>query len=243
MRSVFVKLTAGLAAACALLALPACTQKEEEPSSGPYIYTPGGQSEPNAEAQTGEAVEISVNKEWQQNFTLQYTYFDKSQSDETVTIRETRTSDAFCAEYADRGDILYYKENGKDIDYYVIMKDAENVHSVIRRKSISDLSSTFMKLSDVSGELPSLTNVMFMYEESVCGRPCKKFIQRAYQNGEPQETVYVWVDNVYGFAAKGESYDASDELQVAWELKSFQSGNVTDGAIRVNPAAYDFTEQ
>lgn len=243
MRSVFVKTVACVLAAGVLLALPACKQKEEGPSTEPYIYTPGGQTEPEGETQTGETVRITVDKEWQKNFTLQYAYFDRSQGEETVNIRETRIDDAFCAEYIDRGDILYYKENGKDIDYYVIMKEAENVHSVIKRKSIDDLSSTFMKLSDVSEELPSLTNVMFMYEESVCGRPCKKFIQRAYQNGEASETVYVWVDNVYGFAAKCESYNAADELQVSWELKSFKTGSVTEAAIHINPAAYDFTEQ
>ena len=243
MRSFFMKLAAGAAAAGTLLALSACKPKAEEPTSEPYVYTPGGQTETGTENRTGEAVQIHVDKDWQRNFTLQYTYFDRSQSEETVTIRETRAEDAFCAEYTDKGDYLYYKENGKDIDYYVIMKEAENVHSVIKRKSINELSSTFMKLSDVSEELPSLTNVMYMGEENVCGRPCKKFIQRAYQNGEAQETVYVWVDNVYGFAARGEAYNAEEELQVSWELKSFQTGNVTERDIHVNPAAYEFTEQ
>ncbi len=243
MKPYFIQCVASLAAAAALLALPACGRNEEEPSSGPYVYTPGVQTESGEETSADTSVKITVDKSWQDNFSLQYSYFDRSQSADTVTIRETRIDDAFCAEYTDKGAILYYKENGRDIDYYVIMKDAENVHSVVKRKSINELSSTFMKLADVSEELPSYTNVMYMYEESVCGRPCKKFIQRAYQNGEAKETVYVWVDSVYGFAAKGESYDENDELQVSWELKSFKTGSITASDIHVDPAAYTFTEQ
>lgn len=249
MRSLSKKILAYSLAAGVLFLLPGC-KKTGGAGSDPttYVYTPADQptgetgfTEENTTA--AERVRFAVDPSWQKNYSLQYRYFDISQSEDVVNIRETRTDDAFCAEYTDRGDILYYKENGGDIDSYVILKDAENVHSVIPRKSIDDLSSTFMKLSAVSEEMPEYTNVMYMGEENVSGRPCRKYIQRAYQNGAAQETVYVWVDKEFGFAAKGESYNESDTLTISWELTYFRSGGVTDSAMRVNLDAYTFTEQ
>ena len=236
-----VKLAGLSCAAAVLFTLAACKKEPTGETTAPYVYIPASQG--TSEGETAAAVTFSVDKSWQRNFTLQYRYFDESQGPETVHVRETRTDDAFAAEYTDNGDILYYKENGADIDYYMIVKDAENVHSVIKRKTIGDLSSTFMKLSDVSAEMPLLSNVMYMYDENVGGRPCKKYIQRAYENGRATDTVYVWVDAQYGFAARCEDYDENQKLKISWELTEFTAGGVTDGAIRVNLDQYTFKEQ
>ncbi len=243
MKTLCIRGISCVAAIILLFGFSSCKKGEEEPSTDPYVYIP--QNQGVQEAQSGAPAEsrFTVDQSWQKNYTLQYKYFDLSQSAETVNIRETRIDDAFAAEYTDKGDVLYYKENGSDVDYYMIIKGAENVHSVVKDKSIDDLSSTFMKLSEVSSGMPSLSNVMYMNEENVAGRPCKKYIQRAYQNGKVQETVFVWVDKQFGFAARGESYDAQDKLTVSWELTQFKSGGVSSGAIRVDLNDYTFIEK
>ena len=243
MKSDFLKIASCVLSGVLLCSLAACKKQDSDESSDPYVYTPQGQSTVQAQSPADAEAAFTVDRSWQKNFSLQYKYYDRSQSTETAVIRETRTDDAFCAEYINNGDILYYKENGNDVDYYLIIKDAENVHSVVKGKSIDDLSSTFMKLSAVSSEIPSLSNAMYMNDENVGTRPCKKYIQRAYQGGKVQETVYIWVDKEFGFAAKGESFDADDKLKVSWELTLFKTGDVKDNAIHVNPAAYVFTEQ
>ncbi len=241
MNRFFVRAVGAALASAVLFTCGACRKKQEDPTAMPYVYQP--RESQTAEGETAAAVPFTVNKNWQQNFTLQYRYFDRSQGEETVHIRETRTEDAFAAEYTDEGDILYYKENGANIDYYLILKEGENVHSLIKRKKIGDLSSTFMKLSDVSAEMPLLSNVMYMYDEEIGGRTCKKYIQRAYESGKAKETVYVWVDSEYGFAAKCEGYDENGQLKISWEVTQFRTGGVTDADIRVNPSAYTFTER
>lgn len=243
MKALITKAAALSAAGVLLFTLAACKKKEEDVATDPYVYTPQGQTAAEGQTALPEEARFTVNQAWQKNFTLQYKYFDLSQSAETVTIRETRAEKSFAAEYVNNGDILYYKENGGNVDCFMIIKGEENVHSVIKGKSIGDLSSTFMKLSEVSASMPSLSNVLYMNEENVAGRACKKYIQRAYQNGVAKETVYVWVDKEYGFAARGESYDENNKLTVSWELVQFQAGGVTDGSIRVNLDDYTFTER
>ena len=124
----------------------------------------------------------------------------------------------------------------------MVPSEEQYVHSVLKGKSISELSSTYMKLTAVAEDLPTYTNVLFMADETVAGRACKKYIQRAYTDGKVTETVYVWVDSLFGLCLKCEDYDADDVLQTYWETISFSTGRVTDSSFGFDLSIYDFTE-
>jgi hypothetical protein len=187
---------------------------------------------------------INVNTSWQGNFRITYDYYNATSDEDTVKIVETRNDNAFTAEYPDGGSTLYYVSHGNDTDYYVIVdSEGKAVHSLLKNSRFSDISTTFMKLSTVSSSMPSLSNVMYMYDENVAGRVCHKYVQRAYTGGEVTETVYIWIDSEYGFAAKCESYDSSDTLRVKWETKSFETGSVGENDISVDFSKYTVVEE
>lgn len=228
-----------------LFCLTSCRKEpsSEDTSAGTYVYTPAT-SVPDSENDPLDASAFSVNASWQDNFNVTYRYFDVSQGKTPVTIIEKKTASFFSASYLETGNTLYYVQNGSDIEQYILTTDSfTGAKSVMKNKSISGLSSTFMKLSEVSPELPRLSNVLYMSDEAVAGRMCKKFIQRAYSNGEAQETVYVWVDKEYGFAARCEAYDAQDEMTVYWDLVSFSTGSITDFDVEINLSIYQISEE
>lgn len=186
----------------------------------------------------------TVNTSWQKNFTAVYKYFDRNTSADTVTIEEKRCDTAFSASYPATGNLLFYRANGSNIDFFTLIpSQAQYVHTLIENKSINDISTTFMKLTTVTPELPTLSNVLFMADETVAGRPCKKYIQRAYADGAVTETVYVWVDTQFGFAMKCEDYDKESKLRTYWEVTAFTSGSVTLSDFdSINIQNYTFTE-
>lgn len=210
-----------------------------------YVYRPAEETTKvdNGTADTENPV-ITVNDSWKSNYTAKYTYYNKEKETEKITVVEKRSNSIFSAEDTGSGDMLYYKYNGKSVDSYVIVAgEDEQVHSVVESKTLDDLSSTFMKLSDVDSDLTSLPNVLFMYEDTVAGRSCNKYIQRAYTDGKMTKTVYVWVDREYGFAAKGEVFDENTSLTASWELLEFTVGGNVDSAIEINLSQYKFKEK
>lgn len=226
-----------------LLLSSGCRQEAEPPTKETYAYTPSETDETVSSPEGATQEErYHVDLSWQNNFELTYRYFDKSQGNETVTIREKKGDSFFYAEYLESGDKLLYLQNGRDLDQYALTKDFTGAHAVMKNKQISGVSSTFMKLSEVSEDLPSLSNVMYIRDESVAGRTCKKYLQRAYQNGELQESVYVWVDAALGFAARCEGYDAEDQMTVSWDLVSFSAGTATTSESVVDLSLYDIEE-
>ena len=207
------------------------------------VQSTGSPGETNVSATVNST--FTVNNSWQKNFTAVYKYYDRSKSADTVTIEEKRCATAFSASYPATGNLLFYRANGNNIDFYTLIPaQAQYVHTTIENKSIDDISTTFMKLTQVTESLPTLSNVLFMADETVAGRPCKKYIQRAYVNGAVTETVYVWVDTEFGFALKCEDYNSASELQTYWEVTSFISGMVTlEDFDSINITNYTFTEE
>ncbi len=226
-----------------VVTLSSCNvHKNQGETTTRYEYTPVGQETTEAATEkTEEIKEIVTDTSWQKNFRVSYRYFDPEQSLTTMKIEEKKSSGAFTVENSDTGSIQYYKANGNDTDCYVIIESEEKqVHSVLTGKKLSTLSSMFMKLSDISRDFPSKNNVLYMYNETVAGRNCHKFIQRAYSDGELTQSVYVWVDVQYGFVAKCESYDADNTLNLMWEIESFETGKLKDEDVMIDVSKYDF---
>ncbi len=208
-----------------------------------YAYTPGGQVSTTTSADSDAAAKekVAVNKSWQKNFRAEYEYYNPEQSLTTMRIREKRSQNAFTVEYLDTKSTLYYKANGNDTEYYVLIENQEEqAYSVLEDKPFSSLSSMFMKLTEIEPELPTLSNVLYMYDEEVAGRPCRKYIQRAYSDGKLTQSVYVWIDIEFGFAAKCEAYDESNAMTVMWRLTSFETGTLQDEDVFIDISAYNF---
>lgn len=237
--------------ACAVSALlmacsfASCAKNgNEEVTSESYVYHAADETTvAQGESESGEKKEIAIDKSWRDDFDVIYSYYNVSQSEDKISVHEKRSENYFSAEDTQSGDMLYYEANGNDIDSYVIVPDEEEqVHTVIVDKTLADLSSTFMKLSEIDADLPALSNVMYMYDEEVAGRPCEKYIQRSYEDGEATETVYVWIDKEFGFAAKGEVYDKNTKLTASWEMTSFSAGGVKDADVKKDLSGYRIVE-
>ena len=209
-----------------------------------YEYIHGGQAgTTDVSGDNTHKEKLKIDTSWQKNFRADYEYYNPEQSITTMSIREKKSAGAFTVEYVDTKSILYYKANGNDTDYYVIMNgEEEQVHSVLEGKHFSTLSSMFMKLTQVKADLPTQSNVLYMYDEEVAGRQCHKYIQRAYSGGELKESVYVWIDAEYGFAAKCEAYDENNILTVMWRLNSFETGTLKDEDVFIDLTEYTFGE-
>lgn len=233
--------------------LSACgqTEKPTVPPEG-YSYDPGD-AEPSSSGDASESEGVSnsvpanegfaVDASWQSNFLAEYLYFDEQLGTERVRVKEVKTASAFEAKYPVSGNFFYYKADGTDLLVYTAVPDEDlYTKSVEKGKSVSDISSTFMKLSAVDPAFSALANVLYIEDDTVAGRPCKKYIQRAYTDGEATETVYIWIDSEFGFAAKCEAYDADEDLTTYWELLLFETGSVTASAIDVDVDDYEFEE-
>ena len=243
MKTVFRNLLAVILLISVFAAFAACKKEQPTPTYSDYTYRPETTSTSVEETETVQSEFYTVDTSWQRNFEVAYKYFDKSTSDQAVLIKETRSEKAFSAVYPETGNMVYYKANGAAIDCYTVVPSEEQyVHTALTGKSISDLSSTYMKLTAVAADLPAYTNVLYMADETVAGRTCKKYIQRAYTDGKVTETVYIWIDALLGFAVKCEDYDAENVMQTYWETISFSTGSVVDSSFGVDLSMYDFTE-
>lgn len=226
-----------------LLCLTACGGTSEDETTTNYSYVPQGAEGTTANGENKPSDTINVDKSWQKNFSAEYEYYNPEQSLTTMKIKEKKSKNAFTVEYVDTNSILYYKADGNNTDYYVIIDNQdEQVHSVLENKPFSSLSSMFMKLSELDKNLPSQSNVLYMYDEEVAGRPCHKYIQRAYSGGKLTQSVYVWIDKEFGFAAKCEAYDENNILTVMWRLNSFETGGLSDSDVFIDLSAYSFED-
>lgn len=237
MKMNILKLLCAFLVVTVVFSMAACTGDTTQETTTEYVYIPSVETTVPAQPEN----KINVNTSWQKNYEVEYIYYNAEQTDDELNISEKRHSTAFLVEYMDTNAKLYYEKSGKDTDYYVIMPDEnEQAFSKLKDSNFSDLSSMFMKLSTVSASLPSQNNVLYMYDEKVAGRDCHKYIQRAYSDGELTQSVYVWVDIEYGFAAKCEAYNAKNKKTTYWEITSFSAGEVNETETFVDLSLYDF---
>ncbi len=241
----FSVLISVLVCAGIVLCLSSCggSGSEDETTTN-YSYVPQGSEGTTATGENAPGDKINIDKSWQKNFSAEYEYYNPEQSLVTMKIKEKKSQNAFTVEYVDTKSILYYKADGNNTDYYVLIDNQEQqAHSVLENKPFSSLSSMFMKLTEIDKDLPSQSNVLYMYDEEVAGRPCHKYIQRAYSGGKLTQSVYVWIDKEYGFAAKCEAYDEENIMTVMWRLNSFRTGKLTDEDVFIDLSQYNFTEE
>lgn len=252
MKSVFKTIICFASVASLVFGLGACKKDSDDTTQvSRYSYTPSAAFDEEEETKEDATAsfdelqkEFTKDDSWKKNYRVTYEYFNAEQAQGTVRILEQRTENAFTAEYLDTGAVLYYKANGNDTDYYVITPETDRqVHSLLKGKKFRTLSSMFMKLSNVDSNLPKQSNVLYMYDEIVAGRNCHKYIQRAYANAALTQSVYVWIDAEYGFAAKCEAYDAADNLTANWVIEEFETGEVKDADVIPDISAYEFTDE
>lgn len=223
--------------------LTCCGGGTEDETTTNYSYVPQGSEGTTDGGQNTPGDTINVDKSWQKNFSAEYEYYNPEQSLATMKIKEKKSQNAFTVEYVDTNSILYYKADGNNTDYYVLIDGEEQqAHSVLENKPFSSLSSMFMKLTEIEKDLPSQSNVLYMYDEEVAGRPCHKYIQRAYSGGKLTQSVYVWIDKEFGFAAKCEAYDEENIMTVMWRLTSFRTGELSDADVFIDLSQYTFAE-
>ena len=240
MKLTFVKFIFALCVFAALFVFASCTGSTTQETTSEYVYIPSVETTAVSQPES----KINIDTSWQKNYEVEYIYYNAEQTEGQLNISEKRHSTAFVVEYLNTNAKLYYEKSGKDTDYYVIMpKESKQAYSKLKDSNFSDLSSMFMKLSTVSASLPSQNNVLYMYDEKVAGRDCHKYIQRAYSDGELTQSVYVWVDIEYGFAAKCEAYDAKNKKTTYWEISSFSAGDVSETETFVDLSLYDFKEK
>lgn len=232
-----IKKFAVLISVFAFIFLTSCTETQPDiEGSTEYRYVPSDEQTSGENGGNG----FSVDASWQKNFSVEYEYFNPEQSGVSIKVKEIKGEKGFVVENPGQGTTLFYKPASDGIDYYIISEaDKKAVCTKLRGKSFAALSSLFMKLSAVDAGLPSRRNVLYMYDEEVAGRTCRKYIERAYDGGTLTQTVYVWVDAQFGFAAKCESYDAENKLSLMWEVKNFSAGSVKDSDVLIDLGEYN----
>lgn len=231
-----------------ILSASACRDSELQTVEN-YEYNASTAAEETTESESDEtstAVKddnqsYKTDDSWKKNYAVYYRYYNSANDTSTVSVKEFLADDVFIVTYPDAASSIYYKASGANTDMYTI-STGEKTHKLLTGKSFSTISSLFMKLSNVEEGFPELSNVMYMGTETVTGRECLKYIQRAYTDGEVTQTVYIWIDKQYGFAAKCQSLNADNTLTLSWEILSFETGEVTAGDADIDISSYDFTE-
>lgn len=246
----YVKVEPGLKKAIAVAALimtlvsaAACNREEIQTVDG-YEYnasTAAPQQDDGTTAEAKQEESFVSDSSWKKNYSVTYRYYNAENDTSSITAKEVLAENAFVVSYPETASSIYYKASGANTDMYTITP-SEKTHTLLTGKSFSSLSSLFMKLSEIDRNLPQQSNVMYMGTESVADRPCLKYIQRAYTDGEVTETVYIWVDAQYGFGAKCQALGADNTLKLSWEVLSFESGELKESDTGISLSSYKFTE-
>lgn len=205
------------------------TDDEEEGTTAP-TYS-GGTGSP-----------ILINESWLSNYTLSYTYEENGQSS---NLTEQRCEGIYTAKEETSGALTCFLQSGDDVEEYVLNPQTKTgTHSVLSDQSLASITPGFLKIARVDAAFPTLANVELQGEESVAGRPAKKYTQSAYNTaGLLTAYAFVWIDEEYGFASKCRVYNLSGSVNVSWELKSLTVGGVTEESIGFSTDGYEITEQ
>ncbi len=218
---------------------------EENESTTAYEYIPSGSETTSGESESsGEPEELKIDRSWTKNFDITYSVLNPEVSPVPINIREIKADNVYSIEYLDGSSFYCWKQNGSDVDEYIVIANAEEqVHKVYKDKSVSRVDVLFRQSSEIEKDFPLLSNVFYEFDEVVAGRQCSKYIQRAYKDGKATATIYVWIDKEFGFAVKEEEYDGNDRLVTRLEVIEFSSGNTTDEDVTFDVSQYTFKEE
>lgn len=228
--------------------LSSCSKGETGTSTAAYKYNPSASttkkgSDTETETETADQADgnFTIDSSWQSNYTLTYSY---TSDGATSVITESRTADKYLSSDQESGTTTYLVQNGSDVDQYLLYPESKNgAHKVYAGKNVADISTGFMKISTVDSGFNTLPNVVYVGEEKVAGRDCKKDVQRAYTSGQVTGTAYIYIDKEFGFAIEGQQYDSSMTLTVSWEVTSFATGSVSSDSLSINTEGYSINEE
>lgn len=190
----------------------------------------------------GTGTPILIDESWLSNYTLSYTYEENGQISD---LTEHRCEGVYTAKEGSSGAMTCFLQNGENVDEYALNPaNKTGTHMVLSNQSLSSITPGFLKIARVDAAFPTLSNVEFQGEESVAGRPAKKYAQSAYNSaGLLTAYAFVWIDDEYGFASKCRVYNLTGSVNVSWELKSLTVGGVTEESIGFSTDGYEITEQ
>lgn len=203
-------------------------------------YRPPINNDTETTTQEGSAL-VKVDTSWQQNYSLQYAFL---YSGELSLVSEMRAGNQYKAVDEGKGFINYYigGENGV-IDNYRLYPDTKEGTHKTENSSINTLKSQFMSISNVQSNFTSMSNVLFEDDDTVAGRPAKRYRQTQLDDeGAISGYALVWIDNEFGFAIKGQICLADDSTVMGWEVVSFETGRFTEEDFGINLAEYTLTE-
>lgn len=187
------------------------------------------------------AADPSTVSSWQSNYTLTYTFTENGERSE---LTETRCDGLYSARDAASGAVSYFRQNGSDIDSYVLNPTAKTgTHRLLTGKSLADITTGFMKIAYIDPSFTTLSNVEYQGSESVAGRPAAKYIQSVYDGtGLLTAYAFVWIDSEYGFVSKCMVYNLTGAVNTSWELLSLSVGGIDPVSAAVSTDGYTLTE-
>lgn len=219
-------------------------QPSENESTTAYEYIPSGSETTSTEPESSSASELMIDDSWKKSFDITYKVLNPEVNSVPFRIRERKSENAYTIEYLDGNSLYFCKQTGSDVEKYTIIEsEKEQLHKVYKNSFIADRPVVFYECSFVEKNLPSLSNVCYEYDETIAGRECSKYIQRAYTDGKATATVYLWIDKEFGFAARQEEYDGEGRLVAMLELIEFSTGSTKDEDVIIDISQYTFKEE
>lgn len=187
------------------------------------------------------AVSNPSTSSWQSNYTLTYAFTENGERSE---LTETRCDGLYSAKDLASGTISYFRQEGENIDSYVLNPSAmTGNHAIIEGKNLQDITTGFMKIAYLDPGFSMFSNVEYQGTESVAGRPAAKYTQSAYDStGLLTAYAFVWVDSEYGFASKCMVYNLSGAVNTSWELLSLEVGGVSLDSAAISTEGYELQE-
>ncbi|MGI6773259.1 MAG: hypothetical protein GX264_00125 [Clostridiales bacterium] len=231
--SFYKKLTALSLALSCIFVLASCDRR-----SNPTIDVPDTPDRTTTEPATTDSPTFS--SEWRHKYSLTYEYT----KEKTVSVlSEYRGEGFFCAVDNASKVMTYYKEGEDGIDRYILNPtQKKGTHATLKGRNLDKLVSGFMQLSLSDPSFISKENVIFSSEDTVAGRPAKKYIQMEYQDSVLTKIAYIWIDTEYGFASRCEVYDGTGGFALGWKLTEFSEEDIDTAAILPDLAKYKLTE-
>ena len=184
---------------------------------------------------------IAVDNSWTGNYTLTYSY---SENGTLSRLTERRCEGLYSVTDEESGVVSFFIQEGDRIEQYMLDPTGKvGTHAALEGQNLSGISTGFMRIAAVNPAFPTYANVEYQGDETVNGRPARKYTQQAYNDaGLLTAYAFVWIDTQYGFASKCQVFNLTGEVNTTWELRSIEVGAVTPESIGFSTDGYTITE-